>query len=110
MTVGRKGTNIYIGGCAIVWAFMFTIFHLLNRNTSKVVQNRDSQPKGGKRAFLPIWCNSCLVNFLSLRIPYGLQSMEKVQRMPPFAENKGHDMNLPQSITITGWLHCGTLH
>ena len=43
MTVGRKGANIYTGGCAIAWAFISTIFHLLNRNTSKVVQNRDSR-------------------------------------------------------------------
>ena len=42
MTVGRKGANIYTGGCAIAWAFIFTSFHLLNRNTSKVVQNRDT--------------------------------------------------------------------
>ena len=42
MTVGRKGANIYIGGCAIAWAFISTIFHLSNRNTSKVVQNRDT--------------------------------------------------------------------
>ena len=42
MTVGQKGANIYTGGCAIAWAFPFTIFHLLNRNTSKVVQNRDT--------------------------------------------------------------------
>ena len=44
MTVGRKGANIYTGGCAIAWAFISTIFHLLNRNTSKVVQNRDRDP------------------------------------------------------------------
>ena len=42
MTVGWKGANIYTGGCAIAWAFAFTIFHLLNQNTSRVVQNRDT--------------------------------------------------------------------
>ena len=42
MTFGRKGSNIYTGGCAIAWAFMFTIFYLLNQNTSEVVQNRDT--------------------------------------------------------------------
>lgn len=46
MTVGRKGSNVYTGGCGIVWAFISTIFHLLNQNTSKVVQNRDRDPKG----------------------------------------------------------------
>ena len=48
-------------------------------------------------------CYLRLVNFLSLVIPYGLQSMEKMQRMSPFAQNKGHDMNLQQNITIAGW-------
>ena len=53
MTVGRRGSNIYTSGCAIAQAFIFTIFHLLNRNTSKVVRNWDTCPlivpsKGGQ--------------------------------------------------------------
>ena len=38
MTVGRKGANIYTGGCATARAFIFINFHLLNRNTSKVTK------------------------------------------------------------------------
>ena len=42
MSAGQKGVNIYTSGCAIAWVFMFTICHHLNRNTSEVVQNRDT--------------------------------------------------------------------
>ena len=65
MTVGRKGANIHTGGSAIAWAFIFTIFHLLNRNTSKVVQNRDSQTQRRKACFSPhvVQFTSCEFSF-----------------------------------------------
>ena len=110
MTVGRKGTNIYTGGCAIVWAFISTIFHLLNRNTSKVVQNRDRDPP--KKARFSLYT----VQFMSCEFSLSghtlwLARHGKDAKNAPFCSKQRPWHELAQKYNNNrGWLHCGTLH
>lgn len=53
MSLGQKGSNVYTGGYGIAWASIFTLFHLLNQNTSKVVRNRDRNPPKESALFFP---------------------------------------------------------
>ena len=62
MPLGWKGSNIYTHGCGIARAFIFTIFELLNRNTSKMVQNRDTHSLTKKKSAILLHPASYLKN------------------------------------------------
>ena len=63
--LGRQGPKTKTSGCAIARAFQIISFDLLNRNTSKVVQNRDSQTQRRKACFSPhmVQFTSCEFSF-----------------------------------------------
>ena len=112
ITVGQKGSNIYTGGCGIAWAFIFNIFDLLNQNTSKMVQNRDRNPKGGKHAFLPIWvCYLHLCEFPFSGDTLWLAKHGKDATNVPFCSKQRPWHELAAKYNNSRLvLRCGTLH